>query len=245
MFCFDIFDRLTGHSVSDYIVTNTCSWHNFSSTANNPDIFNRKDIFPDLANLDGPLKEYRAKSSFDWRKLRLIVEDEEALKLRYKVWNFLQEHSMFHEREGQQPMDEKRRIATKKAVTIFSQGFFGPSEYFERPELYSKFSSTLIAYDPSVAVKLSLGFGMFPNTLRSLGTDRILDIVAENQDIKNLGCFALTEFSHGSNSRGIQTTATYNRATKSFILHSPDFESAKCWVGNLGKRVRESTGNIR
>lgn len=141
---------------------------------------------------------------------------------------------MFHEREGQQPIDEKRRIATKKAVTIFHQNFFGPQDYFERPDLYSKFTSSLIAYDPSVSVKLSLGFGMFPNTLRSLGTDSIMDIVAENQEIKNLGCFALTEISHGSNARGVRTTATYDKESKSFILNSPDFEAAKCWVGNLG-----------
>jgi acyl-CoA oxidase len=164
----------------------------------------------------------------------LIVEDEDSWKLRFKVWNFLQNNAMFHEREGQQPIDEKRRIATKKAVTIFHQNFFGPQDYFERPDLYSKFTSSLIAYDPSVSVKLSLGFGMFPNTLRSLGTDSIMDIVAENQEIKNLGCFALTEISHGSNARGVRTTATYDKESKSFILNSPDFEAAKCWVGNLG-----------
>lgn len=33
----------------------------------------------------------------------------------------------------------------------------------------------------------------------------------------------------------MRTTATYDVETKKFILNTPDFEAAKCWVGNLGK----------
>lgn len=41
--------------------------------------------------------------------------------------------------------------------------------------------------------------------------------------------------SHGSNTKRIKTTATYDKQTKEFIINTPDFEGAKCWVGNLGK----------
>lgn len=33
----------------------------------------------------------------------------------------------------------------------------------------------------------------------------------------------------------MRTTATYDHDSKQFILHTPDFEAAKCWVGSLGK----------
>jgi hypothetical protein len=33
----------------------------------------------------------------------------------------------------------------------------------------------------------------------------------------------------------MRTRATYDVVTKSFIFHTPDFEAAKCWVGNLGE----------
>jgi acyl-CoA oxidase len=76
---------------------------------------------------------------------------------------------------------------------------------------------------------------MVPNAVLALGTDRNLDFVEENQRHENLACFALTEFSHGSNAFGVRTRATYEPSTKSFVLNTPDFEAAKCWVGNLGK----------
>lgn len=46
---------------------------------------------------------------------------------------------------------------------------------------------------------------------------------------------AITEVSHGSNTKRFRTTATYDLKTQEFIINTPDFEAAKCWVGNLGK----------
>lgn len=50
-----------------------------------------------------------------------------------------------------------------------------------------------------------------------------------------MGCFCLTEIGHGSNSKSMQTRATYDKYSKEFILHSPNFEAAKCWAGGLGQ----------
>lgn len=33
----------------------------------------------------------------------------------------------------------------------------------------------------------------------------------------------------------MRTRATYDVKSQEFIIHTPDFEAAKCWVGNLGK----------
>lgn len=43
------------------------------------------------------------------------------------------------------------------------------------------------------------------------------------------GAYAQTELGHGSNLRGLETTATFDRATDEFVIHSPYLTSLKWW----------------
>lgn len=94
---------------------------------------------------------------------------------------------------------------------------------------------SLIAYEPSFAIKASLGTKMFPGVLRTMGSERLLQYAEAAESGAIHGCFALTEVSHGSNALGMRTRATYDSKSRQFIIHTPDFESAKCWIGVLGK----------
>ena len=49
-----------------------------------------------------------------------------------------------------------------------------------------------------------------------------------------LGCYAQTEMGHGSNVAGIETTATFDKATDEFIIHTPTIKATKFWPGGLG-----------
>ncbi len=48
------------------------------------------------------------------------------------------------------------------------------------------------------------------------------------------GCYAQTELGHGSNVRGIETTATFDETTDDFVINSPTLSSTKYWIGAAG-----------
>lgn len=50
-----------------------------------------------------------------------------------------------------------------------------------------------------------------------------------------LGCYCQTELGHGSDVASLETTATLDKTTDEFIIHSPTLTSTKMWPGDLGR----------
>ena len=55
-----------------------------------------------------------------------------------------------------------------------------------------------------------------------------------------IGCYAQTELGHGSNVRGLETTATWDPSDKTFVLHSPHLTASKWWIGTLGRTANHA-----
>ncbi|KAK2743235.1 hypothetical protein FQN57_004924 [Myotisia sp. PD_48] len=56
----------------------------------------------------------------------------------------------------------------------------------------------------------------------------------KTQRFEIFGSYAQTELGHGSNLRGIETTATFDESTDEFIIDSPTISSTKYWIGATG-----------
>lgn len=63
-----------------------------------------------------------------------------------------------------------------------------------------------------------------------------------NYDI--IGCYAQTELGHGSNVRGLETTARWDPDRKEFELHSPYLTASKWWNGSMGRTATHAVCHI-
>lgn len=101
---------------------------------------------------------------------------------------------------------------------------------------------TLAFNDLSLLVKYGVHFGLFGGSIYQLGTtyhhQKFLPAVI---NLELPGCFAMTESGHGSNVREIETTATYDAATREFVIHTPRPEARKDYIGNAALHGRMAT----
>merc|ERR550514_2268724 len=75
-----------------------------------------------------------------------------------------------------------------------------------------------------------LHFGMFQTFLKTNSSEEQLAAWLElTQEGRFLGAYAQTELGHGSNVRGIETTATFDKETDEFVIHCPTLTSMKFW----------------
>lgn len=86
----------------------------------------------------------------------------------------------------------------------------------------------------NLVIKTAVQYSLFCGTVANLGTEKHHDLVRKGQTLEVLGCFGMTEKGHGSNVRGIETTATYDSKNRQFIIHTPNRMAMKTWIGGSG-----------
>ncbi|XP_032109941.1 peroxisomal acyl-coenzyme A oxidase 3 isoform X3 [Sapajus apella] len=184
----------------------------------------------------GPLDTYRARASFSWKELALFAEGEDMLRFKKTIYSALENDPLFARSPGAHLSLEKyRELNFLRCKRIFEYDFLSVGGMFENPLKVSTLTQCLGMYDWSLAAKYLLHTLVFGSAVFSSGSERHFAYIQKIFSMEIFGCFALTELSHGSNAKAIRTTAHYNPATEEFIIHSPDFEAAKFWIGNMGK----------
>ncbi|XP_043467966.1 peroxisomal acyl-coenzyme A oxidase 3-like [Leptopilina heterotoma] len=180
------------------------------------------EVLPDLPI--GPLDDYRKHASFNWKSLKVHLEGEENVRLQAKLWNVINSHREFRKSKKGLSLDETRRKCVNQLNILIknlpSDVLYWPVQCFQ--------------YDASIATLFSLREIVVPSALMSLGTVRHAEIFEKLKTREYIGAFSLTEIAHGTNIKGMETTATYDPKTENFILHTPNFKAAKCWAGMMG-----------
>jgi acyl-CoA oxidase len=98
---------------------------------------------------------------------------------------------------------------------------------------------TLAHGDLSLLVKVGVQFGLFGGAVHRLGTERHhRSYLPGCASVDLPGCFAMSESGHGSDVRSIRTQARYDAAAQEFVLHTPDDDARKDWIGNAARHGR-------
>lgn len=134
--------------------------------------------------------------------------------------------------------DEFRNRVLKQ-VQLLGEAGYGAMAYpgtyggTDNMPAYAAIFEHLMFVDGSLAIKFGVQFGLFGGSIQKLGTKKHHDqYLTDAGKTKLLGCFAMTETGHGSNVRGIKTTATYDNASDSIIIHTPGKNDNKEYIGN-------------
>ncbi|XP_033230588.1 peroxisomal acyl-coenzyme A oxidase 3-like isoform X2 [Belonocnema kinseyi] len=174
---------------------------------------------------NGPLDVYRKRASFNWKLLKLNLEGEDCIISQAKLWKFIKSNPEFQHANESLSLNATRRRCYRQLNALSKiEG-----------DIFDAWSHWLRLYDPSIGPLRRIGQSTIAEGILDLGTERHRELAQKFFDVRFIGCLGFTEIAHGSNLKGLQTTAIYNPQTESFILNSPNFKAAKCWSGLLGK----------
>ena len=188
-----------------------------------------------LLRAPAPMAARRETPLFDVEVLRAFLEEPNA-ELRTEVMALMAAPPL---RIRPRPGVAAYRGRVLEAVRLLANrgyGLLGLPEATggrDDPAAAIAVFETLAFGDLSVMVKFGVQFGLFGGSVLQLGTERHhLRYLEDIGRLRLPGCFAMTEVGHGSNVRGIRTRATYDPEADGFVVHTPDADARKDWIGN-------------
>ena len=191
--------------------------------------------------LDGEVPQ----PSFDVAALQQRL-DEPYAELRQQVKLLLSDPFFSYDRIPADKESYRERVL-EWLVELARRGFGGlsfPKAYGGADDMgrYVAVFETIGHHDLSLLIKYGVQYGLFGGSIFGLGTERHHRAYLPGViDLSLPGGFAMTEASHGSNVRDLETTALYDPHTETFTLHTPRYDAHKEYIGNVAAHAKLAT----
>lgn len=207
-------------------------------------LISREAVYTFLEEHPTITSDYATRQSFDVSKLAALLDGEHAT-LIHKVKTILTDPEFQYVDPGN--IDLYRSKVLQWCKHLATQGFGAiayPKAYGGNDDMAAYFTvmEVLSYHDLSMVVKFGVQFGLWGMSVYFLGTEKHHKKYLKDIGTLELpGCFAMTETNHGSNVKGIETTAIYNQHTKTFTIHTPHPNARKEYIGNAACHGRMAT----
>jgi acyl-CoA oxidase len=181
---------------------------------------------------------------FDTEKLTQILDGKEAAIIK-KVKSVISRSEFAYETSTDTNVYREKVYDWCKILAEENLGNMAyPKQYGGGENLADYFAimETLSYHDLSLVIKFGVQFGLWGMSIQSLGTEKhYIKYLKDIGSLKLPGCFAMTETNHGSNVKGLETTATYNHGDQTFTIHTPNENAQKEYIGNAAKHGQMAT----
>jgi acyl-CoA oxidase len=187
---------------------------------------------------------HQTHASFDISRMTELLEGADAKTIK-KTIAVITDPSFKYIDTGD--LNTHREAVLNWAKKLAANGFGSmayPKEYGGGNDLAAYFTimETLSYHDLSLVVKFGVQFGLWGMSVYLLGTEKHHKKYLKDIGTLDLpGCFAMTETGHGSNVRGIETTATYDHTNRTFRINTPNDGAQKEYIGNAALHGRMAT----
>jgi len=177
----------------------------------------------------------RQKTAFNVAELSELLGGEYAA-VKQRTKQLLQDPVFAYQTLPEKEAYRQQVLTWTKLLAAQGLGALSyPSEYGGQGDIgaYAAFFDTMGHHDISLAIKFGVQFGLFGGSVLGLGTKKHHDkYLAKIGTLELSGCFAMTETGHGSNVRGLETTAEYDHESQTIVIHSPTEAAGKEYIGN-------------
>ncbi|KLT69701.1 acyl-CoA dehydrogenase [Flavobacterium sp. ABG] len=183
-------------------------------------------------------------SNFDIQKITTLLDGKEAAIIK-KVKSIISKREFAYETSTDINVYRQTVYNWCKILADENLGNMAyPKQYGGGENIADYFAimETLSYHDLSLVIKFGVQFGLWGMSVQSLGTEKhYAKYLKDIGSLKLPGCFAMTETHHGSNVKGLETTATYQHNNQTFIIHTPNKNAQKEYIGNAAVHGQMAT----